>query len=32
VRICFATLHEEEATPFAADFTHALHNRAARLD
>ncbi len=31
-RICFATLAEEEAEPFAAAFAHALHDRAARLD
>lgn len=32
VRICYATLREEEAAPFAADFARALHSRAARLD
>jgi DNA-binding transcriptional MocR family regulator len=32
VRVCFATLREEEAVPFAAGFARALHDRAARLD
>ena len=32
VRLCFATLHEEEAAPFAAGFARALRYRAARLD
>jgi DNA-binding transcriptional MocR family regulator len=32
VRICFATLRQEEAVLFAADFAAALHDRAARLD
>ncbi len=32
VRICFATLHEDEAPAFAADFARALHDRAGRLD
>jgi DNA-binding transcriptional MocR family regulator len=32
VRICFATLREDEAATFAADFARALHDRAARLD
>jgi DNA-binding transcriptional MocR family regulator len=32
IRICFSTLHEDEAAAFAADFARALHDRAARLD
>jgi DNA-binding transcriptional MocR family regulator len=32
VRICFATLGEDEAGPFAAAFASALRDRAARLD
>jgi DNA-binding transcriptional MocR family regulator len=32
VRICFATLREQEAGQLAADFARALHDRAARLD
>jgi DNA-binding transcriptional MocR family regulator len=32
VRICFATLTEAEAAPFAADLARALRSRAARLD
>lgn len=32
VRICFSTLHEDEAGAFAADFARALHDRATRLD
>jgi DNA-binding transcriptional MocR family regulator len=32
VRICFATLHEEEAASFAAGFARAMHHRTARLD
>ena len=32
VRISFATLDEEDAPSFAADFARALHHRASRLD
>ena len=32
VRISYATLREEEAAPFAAEFARALRDRAARLD
>jgi len=32
VRISFATLDEEDASSFAADFARALHHRASRLD
>jgi hypothetical protein len=32
VRISYATLREEEAGPFAAEFARALLDRAARLD
>jgi DNA-binding transcriptional MocR family regulator len=32
VRVCYATLRQEDAGPFAAAFARALHDRAARLD